>query len=85
MEKPIEPKIRIMREGSAVDLNNIKVYCTNCKYYKKGKNDSTRGTFVYNYCALSSIVFESCTEQDIPNRYNNCVNYKKKRWLFWVK
>jgi len=68
-----------------------KVYCTNCRFFNKSfvfhyfdswreckKEMRTRD----KYDAVERYYPVSC---NVRNEANNCLNYRKRWWLFWRK
>lgn len=61
-----------------------KVYCCNCKYYREHfKEDFCEKSKTINPSAIRlEYIYLSCEH---VNKNNDCPNYKRKWWKFWVK
>ena len=73
------------------------VNCKGCKYYNNGQYASDYGGThncrffdkrMYHNNPIYGRVFErriiSWTDDDFPNKNNDCEYYKRKGWKFWI-
>ena len=65
-----------------------KVYCNNCKYYKKYKGAGPLKSCAPNFHRNFSKCYEYYAMKEGAkwhNENNDCKNYTRKWWKFWIK
>ena len=76
-DAPIQPSAR--GKSTKIEAEDNRVYCKDCKYLRIEKDDFMGACF----CDVVYPVIHLTVYSD-PNKNNDCEDYKRKWWKFWL-